>query len=246
MKYISVLIAALLLFLLACAPAQPAAPAAPAAPAVPAAQPAQPPAEVQPGPTPVEVKPVPTASKELQDLLSRADQKLKSYKYLELILPDKKQPDTLSVKGTKVKVKLYEYDPYVPENYFDTIYLDTVAKTVAARCESRKRCIWANGDNTKKLWTDLRYDDYRRKTPYEFLKAIPATAAITGPEVHENRATTKVEYDDAGKHVIVWIDDTYGIPVELNFIPSSGEMTKYKFNDLQFNTITDADVTLPK
>jgi len=181
----------------------------------------------------------------LQDLLSRADQKLKSYKYLELIIPMKEQPDTISVKGAKIKIRLYEYDPYVPENYFDTVYLDTAAKTIVGRCESNKRCVWPRGDNTKKVWTDLNYDKYRPKTPYEWLKTIPTTAIIAGPEVHENRATTKVEYDDAGKHHIVWVDDTYGIPVEIQIFTSDDERVTYKFNDLQFNTITDRDVTLP-
>jgi len=185
-------------------------------------------------------------SKELQALLNVADQKLKSYKYLELIIPIKEQPDTIWVKGTKMKIKLYEYDPYVADTYFDTVYLDTVAKTIVGRCENRKRCIWPQGDNTKKLWTDLGYDQFRRKTPYEMLKQIPSTATITGPEVHENRATTKIEYDEAGKHHIVWIDDTYGIPVEIQITTSDGMRTTYKFNDLQFNTVIDADVTAPK
>ncbi len=245
MKYAAIIVAALVLLLISCAPATP--PAAPAPTASPAVQPVvTPPAEVPPAPIPVEVKPVPTVSKELQDLLNRADQKLKSYKYLELILPDKKQPDTISVKGTKIKISLYEYDPYDPSTYLDTVYLDTSAKTIVGRCLSRKRCLWPQGDNTKKTYADLNYDNYRRKTPYEWLKTIPMTATITGPEVHENRATTKVEYDDAGKHYLVWVDDTYGIPVEIWVIPSSGETIKYKFNDLEFNTITDADVTPSK
>ena len=238
-------IAFVLLLLVACAPAAPpAAPAAPAAPAVQPAAPAQPSSEV--APTPVEAKPTPTVSKEMQELLNRADQKLKSYKYLELILPDKKQPDTMSVKGSKIKVELYEYDPYVPENYFDTIYLDTATKTIVGRCVERKRCIWPRGDNTKRVWSDLNYDQYRPKTPYEMLKMIPASARILGPEVHDNRQTTKLEYDDAGKLVTVWIDDNYGIPIEVSILTSDGKETLHKFNDMQFNSVTDADVTPPQ
>ncbi len=235
MKYTTI-IALLLLILAACAPAAPPAAPEPSAPATPA-QPAA------PGPTPAEAKPMPIATKELQDLLGRADQKVKSYKYLELVLPDKKQPDTVSVKGGKIKVKLFEYDPYVPETYFDTVYLDTAAKTITGKCENNKRCIWPKGDNTKKEWTDLDYNKFRPITPYERLKQIPMTALITGPEVHESRSTTKVEYDDAGKHYIVWIDDTYGLPLEIQAMTSDGSITTYKYNDPQFNTITEADVT---
>lgn len=243
MKYATI-ITLLLLILAACTQAAPPATPEPAAPTAPTAPTAQPPAAA-PGPTPVEVKPMPTSSKELQDLLSRADQKVKSYKYLELILPDKKQPDTVWVKGSKIKIKMYEYEPYDPATYFDTVYLDTAAKSIIGRCESNKRCITIREDNTKKEWTDLDYDKFRPVTPYERLKQIPTIAAITGPEVHESRSTTKVEYDEGGKHYIAWIDDTFGIPLEIQVMTSDGERTTYKYNDPQFNTVTDADVTPP-
>jgi hypothetical protein len=239
MKYIGLIFAALLVFLVACAPAQ-TMPAAQPAPAAPAAQPV-----AQPGPTPVVTAPVPTVSKELQDLLSRADQRVKSYKYLELILPDKKQPDTISVKGSKVKVKLYEYEPYIPKEYFDTIYLDTATQTAIGRCETKARCVWAQGDNTKRAWTNLDYNQFRRKTPYEFVKEVPSTATIMGPEVHFNRGTTRIQYDDAGKLVDMWIDDSYGLPVEISITTSDGKVTSYKFNDMTFNGLADRDVTAP-
>ncbi|MEM4239757.1 MAG: hypothetical protein QXM31_01470 [Candidatus Woesearchaeota archaeon] len=243
MKLVAFIAAFLILMLVSCAPAQPAAPAAPAAPAQPAAQPAAP---VPPGPTPVETKPVPAVSKELQALLSKADQKVKSYSYLELIIPTKQQPDRFYIKGTKAKIKLYEYDPYVAETYFDTVYLDTVAKTAVGRCESKRRCIWPQGDNTKKTWDNLDYSKYLTKTPYEFLKSVPPTATIIGPEVFDQRTTTKIEYEEGGKLIQMWIDDTYGIPRAIRVVPSSGQELNYKFNDLQFNTLTDADVTPPK
>ncbi len=246
MKIIALIAAFLVLLLVSCAPAaQPAAPAQPAVPAQPAAQPQPSAAPVPPGPSPVEVKPVPTVSKELQALLTKADQKVKSYAYLELIIPTKQQPDMIYVKGTKVKIKLYEYDPYIPETYFDTVYLDTVAKTAMGRCENRKRCIWPQGDNTKKEWTGLDYNKYLSKTPYEFVKSVPQTATIIGPEVYDQRSVTKIEYEEGGKLVHMWIDDTYGIPRAIRIVPSSGTELNYKFNDIQFNTILDKDVTPP-
>jgi hypothetical protein len=240
MKYAAIIAAVLVLFLIACQPAAPAAPAAPAP--QPAAPAEQPPAAVEPGPTPVETKPEPAVSKELQDLLSKADQRVKSYKYLELILPDKKQPDTIYVKGSRIKIKLYEYDPYVPENYFDTVYLETSTKTAVGRCESNKRCVWRNGDNTKKDFP-VSYDKYLPKTPYQMLKDIPATATVLGPEVHESRETTKVQYGMGDKTVTAWIDVSYGIPLEMREEPAG---KTYKFNDVLFNTIKDEDVTPPK
>ncbi len=244
MKHVLTIIA-LLLVLVACAPVQPPAPAAP----VPAAQPAQPvvqpaaPAEIPPAPIAVPAEPTPVISRELEDLLKRADQRLKSYQYLELIIPTKKQPDMIYVKGTKIKIKLYEYDPYIPENYLDHIYLDTATKSIVGRCENRKRCTWPQGDNTKKDYTDLNYANYKPKTPYEWLKEIPPTARILGPEVHENRETTKLEYDRGGVKTQMWVDNSYGVPLEIQLTPSAGQKVTYKFNDMQFNTIADRDVT---
>ncbi len=244
MKY-TVLFVILVLFLVACSPAQPAEPAAPepAAPEPTVAAPASEPVVIQPGPTPVEAKPTPAISKELDALLKKADQKIKSYQYLELILPHKKQPDTISIRGTKIKITLYEYDPYIPGDYFDTVYLDTSTKTIIGRCESQKRCIWPRGDSTTQEWTDLDYSSYRPKTPYEWVKEVPHDAEILGPEVHDKRQTTKIQFSEAGKITTMWIDDTYGIPLEIVVKPSTGEEVIYKFNDPQFNTIVDSDVT---
>ncbi|MEM2915766.1 MAG: hypothetical protein QXT19_00160 [Candidatus Woesearchaeota archaeon] len=243
MKHTALVVAFVVLMMISCTPAQPVPPAPSATPATPpVAQPATP---VPPGPKPVEAKPVPTVAKELQELLAKADQKVKSYSYLELIIPTKQQPDKFYVKGTKVKIKLYEYEPYIPETYFDTVYLDTATKTAVGRCENKRRCIWPQGDNTKKTWTDLDYNKYLTKTPYEFVKSVPPTATILGPELYDERTVTKIEYEEGGKLVQMWIDDTYGIPRAVRIVPSSGPELNYKFNDLQFNTLTDKDVTPP-
>jgi hypothetical protein len=198
-----------------------------------------------PGPTPVEAKPVPTVSRQMQELLAKADQKVKSYKYLDFVIPTKQQPDTVFVKGSKMKIKLYEYDPYVADTYFDTVYLDTAAKTIVGRCENTRRCVWPQGDNRKKEWTNLDFNQYRFKTPYEWVKTVPVTATIIGPEVFDQRTTTKIEYEDGGKLIQMWIDDTYGVPRAVRVVPSAGTELNYKFNDVYFNTLTDTDVTPP-
>jgi hypothetical protein len=241
MKYVQILVAIVLL-LVACAPVTPPAEPVPSAPAVPSVPPM--PSAVTPAPvtTPPPASPTTAEMKALQALLQRADQRLKSYKYLEFILPDKKQPDTFFVKGTKIKIKLYEYEPYIAENYFDTVYLDTATKSIVARCENRKRCIWPRGDNTKREWTDLNFDQYRRKTPYEWVKEVPLSADIIGPEVHESRDSTKIEYDKGGTHYTMWIDNAYGIAVEVIETPATGKPINYKHNDVLFNTLSDNDV----
>lgn len=254
MKYFSIIAAILVLLLVACAPAHTVQPAsavqkqeaqAGSAPiSVPEAgqtkeSAAEPSTEV------LETTPVPAISKEMKALLEKADQKVQSYAYLELIIPNKQQPDTIFVKGSKIKIKLYEYNPYVLETYFDTVYLDTSAKTIVGRCENNKRCVSPQLDNRKKDWNNLNYDQYLPKTPYEFLKQVPATARIVGHETRDSRLVTKMEYEEGGKLVQMQVDENYGMPVTIRIVTSTGEELNYKFNDIWFNSLADKDVTPP-
>lgn len=183
--------------------------------------------------------------KELDELLKLSKDKLKSYQYLELIVPFKKQPDTILVKGNKIKIKLYEHDPFIPDTYFDTVYIDTSAKTIVGRCENKKRCIWPKGDNTKKEFKNLDYAAYLPKLPHEWIKEIPPTAQVIGPEVHEKRDTTRIEYDAGNAHFTVWLDNTYGVPLEVKVTQPTGDSVIYKYNDPHFNSVSESDVTPP-
>ena len=129
----------------------------------------------------------------VKELLTKADNKLVSMGYLYGGPEnDGRFLDTYYIKGDKIKVKLYEDNIYVEDGYFDTVYLNTVEKTAIGRCENQKRCVSSRVDNMNKDF-DATYDDYRRKTPYEWLQDITTPAAI-GEEVVDKRSALKIEY----------------------------------------------------
>lgn len=196
-------------------------------------------------PAPAETKPIvvqsETLSPALKDLLTKADRRVQSVVYtyagpstLGRFL------DTYLIKGKYVKIDLYEMDPYVIETYFDTVYLDTEAKTATGRCEEKRRCISTNVDNTKKVF-NVSYADYRIKTPYEWVKEV-TFAELVGPEVMEGRQITRIKFSDAKSTTEMWVDDSYGLPMKIVVSLDGGTEETYLFKDYQFNTLSDADV----
>ena len=253
---------AILILLVACAP-QPAPPAEPVVEVekeeveekeitVPEPTPAPEPEPV-PAPTPAPV-PEPEAvtvqppqkepSSEIKDLLSKADQKVKSYSYLYADpLTEGRYLDTYNIKGTKIKIAMFPTDPYIIENYFDTIYLDTSDKSATGRCEEEKRCISHNTDNTEKVY-EVSFDEYYRKTSYEWIKGV-SYAEMVGPEVVESRSAVKIKIPEDDKTTYMWVSDTYGLPMKVVIEYDDGSKETYGFKDYVVNSLKDEDV-VPK
>ena len=256
MKKVLIIGMVLMLFLAACAPApvKPEEKAPPMEEKVPEAPPApevgrEPPTrplpservdEGAPTPKPTEVvaESKVTMSPALRDLLKRADEKLSSLQYLyggtdtgNLFL------DTYFVKGTNMKIQKYEEDYYVREGYYDTIYYSLGIGC----CEVLDRCKSHNVDNTgKKFDVDVSMLKMP-KSPYQWVKEVPATAQIVGPQTFNSRSVTYLKYtDDKGQPVEMWVDDTYGVPHRVIV----GE-AKYQYNDMLFNGLKDSDFDPP-
>jgi len=217
----------------------------------PPAEPVPPPPAVPEAPPVVETPPAPVdqavlvekpeeLSPELRELLQKADQKVKSYKYLFSLTLDNKEPHSYFVKGQYIKVKLYELDPYNIDNYYDMVYLDTKNKKAYAYCENTKRCMSRDVDNTKKVY-NVSYDEYRVETPYEYLKDI-TFAEIVGPEVVENRDTVKIKEVKGDVITEIWLDSAYGMPRRIRVTQGEKVLKTLSFQDMTFNTLKDEDV----
>jgi len=182
--------------------------------------------------TPTEMNPA------LRDLLKKADEKVKSLQYLfggsetgNLFL------NTYYIKQDRMKIRLYQEDYYVRDGYYDTIY---VSEAIGC-CEVQSRCKSHNVDNTNK---DFEVDVSTLKvpkTPYQWLKEIPATAEILGPQTINDRSVTQIKYKNAaGEEFVQWIDQTYGVPHKIEHMVGDTKIT-YQFNDMKFNQLKDAD-----
>lgn len=254
-----------MLFLAACAPAQPAtkeaAPVAEKTPetvttpaaTTPATSPevgAKPPTrplpsdrQVQPPSTEVKVESKINMNPAIRDLLKRADEKVSSLKFLyggtdtqNLFL------DTYMVKGDKMKVKKYSENYYVREGYYDNIYVNAAVGC----CEELARCKSFNVDNTHKKFDVDTSTLNLPKTPYQWVKEVPASAEVVGPQTVDGRSVTYIKYTDAnGQPVQMWIDDNYGVAHKVLVTDKNGNDIKYQFNDMVFNSLKDADFTPP-
>ncbi len=181
-------------------------------------------------------------SPQLRDLLKRADEKLTSLQYLyggtetgNLFL------DTYFVKGEKMKIRKYEESYYVREGYYDTVYVHLGI----ACCEVLDRCRSHNVDNTK---TNFAVDASMLKlpkTPYQWVKEIPPDAVIVGPQTFNQRSVTHLKYTKDGMEVLMWVDDTYGVPHKIVLTDQNGNEIRYQYNDMLFNGLKDTNFDAP-
>ncbi len=192
------------------------------------------------------VKPAPAPdgqmNPKLKDLLTKADKKLMSFQYLfggtetggNFI-------HTYMMMGDKMKIKLYEEDKYVMEGYYDTIYVNLAVGC----CEKLSRCKSQNVDNTMTKF-DVDVATLKiPKTPYQWIKEIPASAQVVGPQTISQRSVTHIKYTGSnGMETLMWIDDTYGVPLKVVEVANNGEI-KYQFNDPNFNSLQAADFNPP-
>lgn len=192
------------------------------------------------------VKPAPAPqgqmNPKLKDLLTKADKKLTSLQYLfGGTETGGNFMHTYMMMGDKMKIKLYEEDKYVMEGYYDTIYVNLAVGC----CEQKSRCESANVDNTHAKY-DVDVSMLKiPKTPYQWIKEIPASAEVVGPQTVDQRSVTHIKYTGSnGMETLMWIDDTYGVPLKVIEVAENGEID-YKFNDPHFNTLKAADFVPP-
>jgi hypothetical protein len=177
---------------------------------------------------------------QLRDLLKRADEKIKSIEYLygeknaqgNLLFRD-----TIQIMGQKMKILKYDEDYYVREGYYDVIYYHLGIGC----CEEANRCKSHNVDNTQTVF-DVDVNSLAvSKSPYQWVKDVPSSAQIVGPQTFSQRSVTFIKYSEGGNDVEMWVDDTYGVPHKVVVTESSGKEGVYQFNDMIFNSLNDRD-----
>ncbi len=242
----------MILLLVGCSAEQPAAPAQQKTtqPAVKVEPPTAPPAKVEtkeeiikptPEPEPtVKVAPTTQLPTRVQELITKSQTKIKSYKYLLSEPPENRFLNTYFIKGNKIKVKLYEGNAYVIGQWYDTIYLDRAAKTATARCEDDGRCLQPGKDYTRAVF-EADYDTHNTKTPLEWMDQI-TNAEVIGPEVVDGVSTIKIKTTQTGKIIEMWLHTTYGVPMKVKITESGQPELVYQFTDSSFNNLRDSDV----
>ncbi len=192
-------------------------------------------------------------TKEVQELLQKMEDKIFSVKYMYGVPPQITERNTYFIQrkdmsgkeGNLIKIALYEYEPTRLEDYWDAVFLNPTEQTATLYCLDRTLCQSKNIDKlTEKK--DANYEDYMVKTPFDWAKEIPNNARIVGPEIVDGRTVTRFTYTTAdGIKTDIWMDNTYGIPVQAEEITTDGTKLKYLFRDITFNMAKDEDFKPP-
>ncbi len=180
---------------------------------------------------------------QIRDLLKRSQEKLTSVQYLyggtatnNLFL------NTYLQKDDKVKVKLYEENYYVRDGYYDNAYINLGVGC----CEELSRCKSHNIDNTGKKFALEGKVLNLPKSPMDWMKEIKSNAIVVGPQTFNSRSVTHIKYvQDDGSEVLMWVDDTYGVPHKVEVQRDGTVLEKYQFNDMKFNGLKDAEFDAP-
>lgn len=183
-----------------------------------------------------EPEPQAVMSKELKNLLSLADTKVRSFSYVYTQPPRNAGGDTYYVKGDKMKIVLYDHNEWVKGEWYTTVYLDTAKKTAVGYCEDDNQIQCPDPDKQ----FALKYDSFVTKTNKDWLKDIPSSAKIVGKERFEQRNAYKVEFQEGVYTYQYFIDDFFGLPIEIRMI-KDGKTDYYKFYELAGNALSDSD-----
>ena len=176
-------------------------------------------------------------TEQIQAILEKADTIVESYAFLYALPPSDISGSWVHIKGTKMKIDLKETSVYGGENYIDTIYVDFTAKTAAGYCEDSR--IGACANRSKK--TDLVFEEYNLKTPYQWLKEIPVARKIADQLIWDREADV-LEHIDNETTYKYWIDKFSGIPVKIHIKELGKDKVIYEFRHLSINHLKDSDV----
>jgi len=143
-------------------------------------------------------------------------------------------------KEAKTKIKKYEEDRYVMKGYYDTVYVNMGIGC----CEKLSRCKSHNVDNTNQKF-EIEVEKLNMpRTPMDWVKEVPASAIIVGPQTMDERGVTYITFTKDGADYEMWLDDTYGAAHKVVITTDQGELV-YKYNDMKFNMLEESEFNPP-
>jgi len=168
-------------------------------------------------------------SSEVEELLSIADTKVESIRYMY------KGPETKDfiyeffIKGNNIKYILQPtYKSIdIDDDAYDAIYINKESETALAYCDGRKCRV----KGKKRV---LDYDENYILTPFDWLNKVKS-AEIVGERLIDRRNSMKLTTNDFS----IWIDTFFGVPLQVETADNL-----YKFEKMSFNGLKDEDVSV--
>ena len=191
--------------------------------------------EVAPSPPQKE----PTA--EVKELLEKHNP-LKSVQYLM----DTGLANTFTVylRGDKLKKEITRsrYEAITADFvYYNTVYVDRVARTAYTHCIFDQLCPALIRDQA----LVLDFEDEDIITPIQIIEGVTYAEKV-GQERFDNRDTIILEYtNDDGKRERLWVETFFGLPLQQRIYDGDEVAERRTFTRVSFNSVKDDDVTLP-
>ena len=203
----------------------------------------------------VATKPLPELelTGELKELMDKLNRKVKNYKYTYGVPPLSTEINIYSVqlknsKGEEdylIRIDLYDYEPTMLQDYWDTVFLNPAVQEAKVYCLDKSRCQSKEINKLNKT-EEVSYNEYYKKTPTDWAKEIPNDAKLIGPELLDKKTVTKFEYTSPeGTKNTIWLDTTYGLPMQVVLEQADGTKIKHSYRDMEINTETDEDFKPP-
>ena len=172
-------------------------------------------------------------SKDAQALFDKAA-KTKNIQFNFFYSGDPTTQNKYYVNRDYVKITLVGKSYFDKDKPYDTVYLDLKAGKASAYCESDAEDLCA--DRNKKY--DVNYEDFRLRTPYQWLDII-SKAELTGrTKKIEGRTVKEATFQTQGKAGTIWLDSFFGLPLEVEM-----DGNKYQFLNSAINEATATDFT---
>jgi hypothetical protein len=219
----------IIIFIVGCAPTETVQ--EPEAPSVAVKTPVKVPTVIGPAPEqedePEEVEVVIEDTDEVEELLFKAEKVSSiSYRY--------KGPETADFfykffqKGNSVR---YIMDPTykdlsLDDDSYESVFLNKETQFAGGYCLDKK-C------KVKGKKATLKFGEANIKTPFDWLDRM-GDAKKLGEEILGKRQASRLQTENAG---IVWVDNFYGVPLQVEF-----EGNLYQFTQMVFNSVKDSDV----
>ena len=211
--------------------------------------------DTAPAETPVqEPQETPQKTTELQILLSKIDTKVRNFKYNFGEPPFNTETNEYKVqlkneKGEEdplIRIELYKYDEHpLIEGRWDTAFLNPTDKTAKLYCLGRTYCQTKEVDKRNET-QEADYDEYKTMTPYDWAQIIPKEAKLISKELMNGRTVTRFEYmGEDGLKYNVWIDNTYGLPMQVEREGLEGKKMKYIYRELSLNSVNAEEFEYP-
>ena len=179
-------------------------------------------------------KPKITISKELKDLIDKAD----SVKSLIYTYSHANQGMKVYVKDNKMKqVFVIRSGTYAAGTRYDTVYLDLDKKTVVAYCEEPDDC----DEEEINTQISVDYDDFITETPFDVLESVKY-GEITGTYRIDGKDTAIVETEENGYTKKVWIWTYKGIPVKYEIWDNSERIKRVDYENMIVNDVSNSDL----